>query len=333
MAAMQRITQPHRLAMSQARLIRREPSGWERQQLPEELGDCYSERFVLEKDLLLVRSRYHPIRDLIEETINPHDRPILVITLGLQGQSGYKARNGDSLSFCAGFTTVTAFHGSQGERCYQAGCTVSQLRLLVGENTLGRYLGAERARALLGTGHIRQLAFRKTSGASSAHAVALLRYLNDPQHIAALDMHIHSLSLLAEQLNLLSPATPASLQFSTQDIEKLDHVHDLMIEQIDQPLTIAYLCAAVGLNEFKLKEGFHYRFKTTPHRMLHEMRMRKAYVLLESGHQVAQVAYRVGYRYPNNFSVAFSAFFGQAPKSVFGAHRRKQDAEGKAGAH
>ena len=328
MAAVQRISQPHRLVMSQPRLIRRETSGWERQQLPEELGDCYSERFVLDHDLAVVRSRYHPTRDLIEETVNPHDRHMLVITLGLQGQSGYKARNGDTLCFRGGFTTVTAFHGSQGERCYEAGATVSQLRLLVGENTLARYLGAERAGAVLGTGHIRQLAFRKTSGASSAHAGALLRYLNEPQRIAALDMHIHTLSLLSEQLKLLSPPEPAALQFSADDIEKLERVRDLMIEQIDQPLTIAYLCAVVGLNEFKLKEGFHYRFNTTPHRMLHEMRMRKAYVLLESGHQVAQVAYRVGYRYPNNFSAAFSTFFGQAPKSVFGAHRSKKNGSG-----
>ncbi|MBU3057845.1 MULTISPECIES: helix-turn-helix domain-containing protein [Pseudomonadaceae] len=323
MAAFQRISQPYRLAMTQARVTRRETSGWERHQLPEELGECYSERFALDNDLMVVRSRYHPTHDLIEETINPHGRPMLVITFGLQGHSGYKGCNGDALCFRAGYTTVTTFQSSHGERCYDAGATVSQLRLLVGENTLRKYVGTERADGLLGSGNIRQLAFRKSSGASNAHAGALTRYLSDPQSAAPLDMHIHALSLLAEQLHLLSPPAPETLQFSPRDVEKLERARDLMIEKMDQPLTIPYLCAAVGLNEFKLKEGFHYRFNTTPHRMLHELRMRKAYALLESGCQVAQAAYQVGYRYPNNFSAAFSAFFGKAPKSVFGKRRRE----------
>jgi len=76
-------------------------------------------------------------------------------------------------------------------------------------------------------------------------------------------------------------------------------------------LTLPYLCAAVGLNP---KAGMHYRFNSTPHRMLQETRMRKAYTLLESGCQVAQAAYQVGYKFPNNFSAAFTRFFGKTPK-------------------
>ncbi|MNG39296.1 Helix-turn-helix domain protein [compost metagenome] len=55
--------------------------------------------------------------------------------------------------------------------------------------------------------------------------------------------------------------------------------------------------------------------------MLHEIRMRKAYTLLESGCQVAQAAYRVGYKFPGSFSTAFTRFFGKPPKSVFGKRR------------
>ncbi|MDF3852258.1 helix-turn-helix domain-containing protein, partial [Achromobacter denitrificans] len=43
--------------------------------------------------------------------------------------------------------------------------------------------------------------------------------------------------------------------------------------------------------------------------------------LLETGCQVAQAAYRVGYRHPANFSAAFTRFHGRAPKSVFGKRR------------
>lgn len=314
-----RVRSPRRLTMAQANLARRE-RGQERRQLPEEVGECYSERIGLESDLILIRLRYRPSCDLCEETVDPHGRAMLAITLGLEGQSGYQGGDGAELAFRAGFTTITAFRSNHGERHYRAGETVSQLRLLVGEETLKKYLGSERAKALLGNGGVRQLAFRKNTNLSQDHATALNGHLGQPGP-GLLDMHIHALSLLAEQLRLISPSTPEPSRLGCRDIEKLERVRDLMAERMDHPLTIPYLCAEVGLNEFKLKEGFRRYFNTTPHRMLHEMRMRKAHALLESGCQVAQVAYRVGYRHPSNFSTAFSRFFGRAPKAVFGKRR------------
>ncbi|WP_210644758.1 MULTISPECIES: AraC family transcriptional regulator [unclassified Pseudomonas] len=321
MAALQKISQSYRVAPTHSRLISNDPCGWTRQQLPGELGECYSERYFVDNDLMVVRSRYRPTRNLIEETVSPHNRHMLVITFGMQGDSGYKGADGSAVSFRAGYTTITSFQLSLGERCYEAGTTVSQLRLLIGEGMLNRYIGEQRTRQLLGNGNVRQLAFQKTSATSASHATALARYLNQGA-TGALDMHIHTLCLLSEQLKLLSPPTCLqNPQFSASDIEKLDQARDIMIEQMDQPLTIPYLCAAVGLNEFKLKEGLHYRFNSTPHRMLHEIRMRKAYTLLESGCQVAQAAYKVGYKFPNNFSAAFTRFFGKSPKTVFGKRR------------
>ncbi|MCE0460524.1 MULTISPECIES: helix-turn-helix domain-containing protein [Pseudomonas] len=322
MAALQKISQSYRVAPTHSRLISSDACGWTRQQLPGELGECYSERYLVDNDLMVVRSRYRPTRHLIEETASPHNRHMLVITFGMQGDSGYKGADGSTVSFRAGYTTITSFQLSLGERCYEAGTTVSQLRLLIGESMLNRYIGEQRTRQLLGNGNVRQLAFQKTSATSASHATALARYLNQGA-TGALDMHIHTLSLLSEQLKLISPPTPCiqNPQLSASDIEKLDRARDIMLEQMDQPLTIPYLCAAVGLNEFKLKEGLHHRFNSTPHRMLHEMRMRKAYTLLESGCQVAQAAYQVGYKFPNNFSAAFTRFFGKSPKTVFGKRR------------
>ncbi|ALM54608.1 AraC family transcriptional regulator [Halomonas huangheensis] len=301
--------------MDQVRLARREDSNREYLELPEDVGACYCERISLENDLILVRLRYRPTCNLKEETINPHGRHMLAITFGLEGQSGYRGTEGTELLFRAGFTTVAAFCSSHGERHYVAGNTVSQLRLLVGEQTLSKYLGQSRARALLGGKSIQQLAFRKSSRVSQGHATALASAfcMSSPN---LLDMHFHSLALLSEQLRPIAPPTPESSSLSWQDVEALESVRDLMLERLDQPLTIPHLCAATGLNEFKLKEGFHKHFNTTPHRMLHDLRMRKAHALLESGCQVAQAAYQCGYRHPSNFSTAFSSFFGYPPKSL-----------------
>lgn len=316
-ASYQRQSQPYRVAISHPRRISCNLSGWVRQQLPEELGDCCSERFSLEQDLILVRHRYHPLLDLVEEAGPPFDCDMLGITFCMQGNLVCQAGGGPEWSFRAGYTAVTVFPKALEERSYKAGATVNQLRLMVGEQTLRRYIGFENTQRLLATGRKIHLAQRKTSSASSAHVTALVRYLAHSDH-NTLSIHIHALSLLAEQLDYLAPDAnrPDHERSSACDIQRMQRARDLMIQQLDQPLTVASLCSVVGVSESALKEGFHRVFNTTPHRMLLELRMRRAHALLEAGFQVAQVAYKVGYKHPSNFSSAFSSFYGISPKSV-----------------
>ncbi|KTC40148.1 AraC family transcriptional regulator [Pseudomonas sp. ABAC61] len=320
MAASPKRSQAYRLTASQPRQLSQLPGGWLRQQLPPILGDCHVDTLCLDQDLTLVRSRYRPDRPLVEEARSSHEGRLLVITLGLQGRSGYRASDGSTLVFEAGHTTVTSFQASQGERRYEATHPVSQLRLLVGERLLDRYLGPDRTWQLLGQGSLRQLARQPTCLASASHANALLRPACG-EHSGKLERHVHALSLLSLQLQALAPEPAATGRLSNADIQRLQRVRDIMFEQMHQPLTVAYLCAAVGLNEFKLKQGLREHYNTTPQRMLLEIRMGHAHRLLESGCQVAQAAYRVGYRFPGNFSAAFTRFYGKSPKSVFGPRR------------
>lgn len=289
--------------------------GWEPLQPPDNSGSCHAERFAVDAGLAVVRSRYRPVRDLVEPSANPAGPRTLVLTFALEGESGYLGGDGASLQFRGGHTTVAAFHGSVGERRYRGGATVSQLRLLVDEPVLTRYLGAERTEALLPSRSVRSLDLRKTPAAARAHAAALGRHTGT-QPMDALGIQIHALSLLAGHLQALQPATGTPSRLAPRDIEKLERVRDVMREQMDRPLTIAYLCAAAGLSEFKLKQGFRHRFNASPHRMLLEMRMHRAHALLEGGCQVAQAGWQVGYAHPGNFSAAFKTFFGQAPKSL-----------------
>ncbi|AVJ27834.1 helix-turn-helix domain-containing protein [Achromobacter spanius] len=286
-------------------------AGWRRHALPADLGACHTDRLDLEDGLTLVHSHYAPTRDLIEESAAGHDGRMLAITLAMQGVSSFQGADGAGLEFRGGRTTVAAFSRGAGERRYLAGCTVSQLRLLVGERVLRRYAGDERARTLLGEGGVRCLQQGQTS-AGLAAAGAELADGGDP-----LDTHIRALTLLSRQLRALAPA-PQPGRFSDADEARLEAAHTLMREQMDRDLTVQYLCMATGLNEFKLKEGFRRRYGTSPHRLLTELRMQRAWALLETGCQVAQAAYRVGYRHPANFSAAFTRFYGRPPKSVFG---------------
>ena len=57
MAVLQRISQSYRVASTNSLQVSNDTGGWMRQQLPEELGECYSERLCLDDDLMVVRSR------------------------------------------------------------------------------------------------------------------------------------------------------------------------------------------------------------------------------------------------------------------------------------
>ncbi|MDR0280878.1 MAG: AraC family transcriptional regulator [Paucimonas sp.] len=293
-----------------------------RMQLDDDLGNCYSELLQLEQGLSLGRLHYHPVRPLIEETCGPHSGHVMVVTIGLQGKSGFEGRDNDVL-FQAGHTTITAFRATPGERRYEANQTASQLRVVIDQAALCKYLGEQRAAQVLGNGRLNRLAFRASSSAAMGHAAALVRHLHPgPMNPSSrLDLHIHALSLLSEQFNLLAPPQPVASPLSASDVERIERARNLLHEQLHMPLTVEYLATSVGINEHKLKEGFRYLFDSTPARMLLDLRMRKAMTLLESGQQVAQAAWQVGYKYPNNFTVAFTRYFGRAPKSIFGRKR------------
>lgn len=289
-------------------------AGWRRHALPADLGDCHADRMDLDDGLTLVHSQYTPSRDLIEENAAGYGARTLVITLAMQGVSAYRGADGAALDFRGGTTTVTAFQRAHGERRYLGGAKVSQLRLLVGEQVLRRYAGEDRAQTLLGEGGLRRLSYVKTPPALTAAALELAAG-QDP-----LDTHIRALTLLSRQLRGLEPA-PEPGRLSQADIARVEAARTLMQEQMDRELTVQYLCLATGLNEFKLKDGFRKLYGISPHRLLTELRMQRAWELLETGCQVAQAAYRVGYRHPANFSAAFTRFHGRTPKSVFGKRR------------
>ncbi|AZZ92325.1 helix-turn-helix domain-containing protein [Hahella sp. KA22] len=100
----------------------------------------------------------------------------------------------------------------------------------------------------------------------------------------------------------------------SEDIRKLERAVDLMQSAMDQPLSIAFLSAQVGMSEYRFKTGFRHYFGVSPGRKLLELKMQRAKALLQAGKQVAWTAYTVGYRHPENFSAAFRKYYGYSPK-------------------
>ena len=128
-------------------------------------------------------------------------------------------------------------------------------------------------------------------------------------------------------MNLSGGPVAGLLRFYSLDVSRLIVVHD----ELDLPFDtlkikvggghgghngLRDIIAATGSNEFKLKQGFRALFGTSPFRLLTEIRMQKAWELLESGRRVSSVADQVGYRHLSSFSAAFERHHGRTPKSV-----------------
>lgn len=310
-----------RLAAHENRTQAQLQDGRMRVKLPDDLGDCVHDFITLESGLGVGCLSYRPSTALIEESQTMHPGRVMVITLGMQGRSLYQGEDRTSLEFAAGHTTISSFSGVSGERLYEAGTTVSQLRVIASEALISKYVGAERAGRILGNHQLRQLAFRNSTPAAMTHAKALMSHLK-PTHQtpSKLDLHIHALSLLNEQFNLLSPEDyrPAS-PLSPAQAERIERIRAFMAENLDKALTLDFLAAQFGIGKSKLKEGMLHMYNQTPGDLLLTLRMRKAIVLLESGVLVSQVAWLVGYQYANNFTAAFTRYYGKSPRAMFGS--------------
>ncbi|MCW4630631.1 MULTISPECIES: helix-turn-helix transcriptional regulator [Marinomonas] len=295
-------------------------SGWQRQAISSQLGECYIDRFVIEPGLSIAYSRYTPTQDLIEESTIEKDSSTLSLTYGLEGHSRYqtKQNNTEDFIFEPNYTTITTFGNSSGKRLYAAHKTTSQLRILVDGSAFKRYqipfeFQADKIPLPRQHQHI------KTSKNTQHYINRLMQIALSKHTERPLEKNILVLNLLSEQLERLQTNTGKerqNLDINLGDEHKIAQARLFMIHHMSQPLSIAFVCQKIGISESKLKLGFRAIYNTSPYKLLLEARMHKAWELLTSGHQVAQTAYAVGYEHPSNFSAAFNRFYGCPPKSI-----------------
>ncbi|NJO76953.1 MAG: helix-turn-helix transcriptional regulator, partial [Leptolyngbyaceae cyanobacterium RM1_406_9] len=100
------------------------------------------------------------------------------------------------------------------------------------------------------------------------------------------------------------------------DIERLHHAKEILIAQFNHPPSILSLARQVGLNDFKLKQGFRQVFGNTVFGYLRDYRLEQAHLLLLEGQMnVQQVARALGYTHSGYFAKAFKQKFGVSPKT------------------
>jgi AraC-like DNA-binding protein len=100
-----------------------------------------------------------------------------------------------------------------------------------------------------------------------------------------------------------------------QNVERIRHAKKLLIENMSQPPTLKELSRQIGLNEYRLKEGFKNIYGKTVFQFLNDYRLDSARQFLDKGNlKVNDAAYRIGYTNPSHFIAAFKKKFGVTPK-------------------
>lgn len=100
-----------------------------------------------------------------------------------------------------------------------------------------------------------------------------------------------------------------------RDLNRIYEARDYLAQRYVKPPSIPELARLVGINQTKLKAGFREVIGATIFRYVLQLRMqRAAELLLTREYNVAEVAYKVGYDYPANFTHAFKRFYGHLPR-------------------
>lgn len=291
------------------------------QLLPDHLGVGYSKAYQLEQDFSYIETRYAPRKNVAVLSNIEQQEPRLVITLGIKGRSRFINNHGSELLFKQGYTSITTFGSSIGERQYEAEKDMFQLRFSMGKNWLDRVFGKTKTAGLLNRMDMRLLSCRPIS-AEGVLAVQLLTACNVADEVKPVFRRGLAMTVLASELNhLFQDAPQHSAKFSQQDQAKAMLARDILFNEFRHPPSVADLAKRVGTNQLKLKQLFHHFLNNTPYGLLLEIRMNHAYQLLKTGQcHVSVAADLVGYQHASNFSAAFAKHFGVSPKQIAKHH-------------
>ncbi|TVP56992.1 MAG: AraC family transcriptional regulator, partial [Nodularia sp. (in: Bacteria)] len=123
------------------------------------------------------------------------------------------------------------------------------------------------------------------------------------------------IALKLEQLTDPENSIAKSVVLKKDDIERIHAAKVILTKNIHHPPSLIELARQVGLNDYKLKIGFHQVFGTTAFGYLHQHRMELSrQLLLEGQMSIKEIARAIGYANHSYFAAAFRKRFGVNPK-------------------
>lgn len=126
---------------------------------------------------------------------------------------------------------------------------------------------------------------------------------------------IELIALRLDQVNQSQPADLAKSGLHSEDIDRIHYASDILLQRLTNPPSLVELARLVGLNDYKLKQGFRQVFGTTVFGYLQNHRMERAKQLLaEPTFSVAGVTRAMGYASQSHFCRMFKQQFGMTPR-------------------
>jgi AraC family transcriptional regulator, transcriptional activator of the genes for pyochelin and ferripyochelin receptors len=131
-----------------------------------------------------------------------------------------------------------------------------------------------------------------------------------------MEIKMHEMLLIAFQ-NISGVMYKPGLALRQSDLDKLHQARQYIIHNLDNPGTLVDIAHKVGMNDFKLKQGFKLLYGTTVFGLVHEERMQKALMLLrDTTMSILDISMLTGYKNPSNFTAAFRKRFGYPPSDL-----------------
>jgi AraC-like DNA-binding protein len=229
----------------------------------------------------------------------------------------------------SGSNRITYLPDTAGSLECRAG--MHRLSIIVSQEFLEPYLALERARtpgplaaALSGRRETFQWAGRR-----SVHKMRLVAdILGGPYGGALRRLHLEAraLELIGAQLDeFLAPdttraggrgagAAPGPLR-GAADVARIRDAREILVQDMENPPSLAELARMAGINEKKLKAGFKQVFGVPVFEYFRAYRLDMAREMLASGAMtVTEVAMHVGYQSLGHFSAEFRKKYGLPPK-------------------
>lgn len=238
----------------------------------------------------------------------------LVITISLEGGGVYKNHDDKSVFFKKGYTTITSFDKTDGTT-YLEDNRLSQIRLILEADFLEKNFSKH---LLERYGYYNQnsLNLLDFSPCSQDSLIAIKQIANtkdDP--LSAFYFRSKALELVFFELSKIDKAR-INIALDSYDTKAIHKAKEMLLQDLQDPPSIADLAKLSHINEFKLKKGFKQVFGKTPYELLRQKRMHEAKDLLLSGASIKETSKLVGYSFASNFSNAFSKELGITPKMI-----------------
>lgn len=130
------------------------------------------------------------------------------------------------------------------------------------------------------------------------------------------------MTLVLDEVDSDAATPPLTPLLKPDDIDCIHHASQILKSRLDHPPSLRELARLIGINDHKLKLGFHQVFGTTVFGYLHELRLERSRQLLETGtFNVTEAARAVGFANRSHFAAAFRRRFGMNPSTYYQCSR------------